>query len=484
METRDWANQIRDWCTRHEDTWVYIVLPRDCQDQGWILNGEHIPRQSVIWADELGLYYDKLSDIPLGFMAMFNLRNGALQTDGVITSRRASVIGIARDLWDHRLRTSLPVFSEAGMAERVEPVVPVFVDESMTVNRGTTSATVSDLEMMAQSLGYAYGYPIWDTEVQKKNAVDAARHFLSGHGVLKMLEKGVVIPCGFEPGRIDRSLEGIDISKNERFTCFFGGRLNRGAKRADVMFREYDSFFKFGRDVDITVCSPKEEGWILDLVKKEYPEITVLVQTPSDEFKQRAAKAHVFLNTSAHEGFSVGFSEMMYMTRYGTVLIAPRVPWVKGMFKEEYDRYPFLYEDFEQARVMLRWVHENYEEAVEQTRYLGDWVREQYDAAKTNEQHWQHFKAVTDKALGPDLGNQLMSSSNRELTLESFARMPDDRFSIDQLYQDMVENSRAMKADPRRGQTTKFAVRRFLINEGLAADLYDDPIAHFRKLAQ
>lgn len=270
--------------------------------------------------------------------------------------------------------------------------------------------------------------------------------------------------------------------KNRRFTCFFGGRLNRGAKRADVMFREYDSFFRFGRDVDITVCSPKEEGWILDLVKQQYPEIQVLVQTPSDEFKQRAAKAHVFLNTSAHEGFSVGFTEMMYMTKYGTVLLAPRVPWVKGLFKEQFDKYPFLYENFDQAAAMLRWVHQNYEEAAAQAQYLGDWTREQYDAKRTNEEHWQHFKKITDQELNDKMIRGLMSQSNTELLMESLERMP-DVFSIPQLYQNMIDNSRAMKAEPRRGQTTKWAVRRYLMNQGLAVDLHDSAVCRMRKTA-
>lgn len=458
------TNQARQWCLQdhREDTFVYFILPEDCREQGHEM--ESWPNAQVLWMDRLGLYYDKLTDLPATFLDKFNLRIGEYQIDALITSRRALTIGLARETWDHRLKTSLPIF----------------VDESMTVNRGTTSATVSDLEMMAQTLGYAYGFPIWDTDVQRKNGLDAARHFLSGHQALKALEKGVVIPCGFEPDRIDASLKDMDLTKNERFTCFFGGRLNRGAKRADVMFREYDSFFKFGRDVDITVCSPKEEGWILDLVKQQYPEIQVLVQTPSDEFKQRAAKAHVFLNTSAHEGFSVGFTEMMYMTKYGTVLLAPRVPWVKGLFKEEYDRYPFLYESFDQAKVMLRWVYENYEEAQAKVKYLGDWTREQYDAKRTNEEHWQHFKKITDQELNPQMIRGLMSKSNVELLMESVDRMG-DVFTIPELYDDMIEHSRAMKAEPRRGQTTKWAVRRYLMNEGIAIDLHDSAVCRMRK---
>jgi hypothetical protein len=457
------TNQIRDWVHKHPDTWVYMILPEDCRDQGW--EGTQFPRTTVLWIDRLGLYYDKLTDLPATFLEAFNLRIGKYQIDALITSRRATVIGMARELWDHRMKTS----------------IPIFVDESMTVERGKTPSAVSDLEMMAASLGYAYGFPIFDTEDQLINARSAARHFLSGAGALKVLEKAVIIPCGFEPDRTDRALAGVDITKNDRFTCFFGGRLNRGSKRADIMLREYDSFFKFGRDVDVTVCSPKDEGWILEMIEKDYPEIQVLVQTPSDEFKQRAAKAHVFLNTSAHEGFSVGFCEMMYMTKYGTVLIAPRLPWVKGMFKEKFEEYPFLYEDFEQARVMLRWVHENYDEAVAKTKWLGDWVRDQYDALVTNEEHWQHYDQTIGRELSPELIRGLMSPSNQELTLATLDKMGTE-FSIEEFYAQMIEDSRAMKEEPRRGQTTKWAIRRWLMQEGKAVDTYDSAETRMRNV--
>jgi hypothetical protein len=457
--------QIKQWVHDHEDTWVYLILPEECQEQGWEGIVEGWPRCTVLWIDKLGLYYDKLTDLPGTFLDTFNLRIGRYQIDGLVTSRRALTIGAAREMWDHRMKTSLPVF----------------IDESMVVARNLTPSQVSEIEMMAQTLGYAYGYPVWDTETQKKNAITAARQYLSGAMTLRAIQKGVVIPCGFDPDRTDAVLARQNTVKEERFTCFFGGRLNKGSKRADIMLREYDDFFRFGRDIDITVCSPKDEGWILDMIKKDYPEINVLVQTPSDEFKARAARAHVFLNTSAHEGFSVGFAEMMYLTKYGTVLIAPRTHWTKGMFQDRFDDYPFLYNNFEEARIMLRWVHENYEAAVDKIAWLGDWVREQYDMKVTNEQHWQHYKTVTDRELGHEYVRGLMSDSNRELTLEALAVVPEE-FSIERLYRQMTEMSRAMKEDPRRGQTTKWAVRRWLMNEGYAVDLYNSAETVMRKV--
>jgi len=457
-------NQLRSW-SKHEDYWGYIILPKDCEDQGWIGEVEKWPRTSVVWADRLGLYYDKLVEIPVSLMELANMRNGILQLDLLVTSRRATTIGMMRELWDHRLPKTFPVV----------------IDESMTAEFGLTPSQTTEIDLMAQTLGYAYGYPVWDTETQKKNAMAAARRYVSGDMARRIIDKGVVIPCGFDPSRTKRVLDQHDTTKNERFTCFFGGRLNAGSKRAPIMLREYDSFFRFGRDVDIKICSPKAEGWMLDTIKQEYPEIEILTEVSSDEFKVRASKAHVFLNTSAHEGFSVGFAEMMWMTQYGTVLLAPRTHWVQGMFQEKFDEYPFLYNSFEEARIMLRWVYENYEEAVRKSSWLGKWVAEKYDMEYWNEQHFLHYQNVVKEETNDKMVYGLMSESNRELTQKALGEM-DSEFFLSDLYGQMIEMSNAMKADPRRGQCTQWSVRKWLMHEGIAADLYDGPKTRMRKL--
>ncbi len=278
----------------------------------------------------------------------------------------------------------------------------------------------------------------------------------------------------------DRSEHGR-YGKSSRFTCFFGGRLNRGAKRSDVMLREYDSLFRFGRDIDITICSPKDEGWVLEAIREEYPEISVLTNVGSDEFLRRAAQAHVYFSTSAHEGFSVGAVEMLYMTKYGTVFVGPRLDWMEGLLgKEAFEEYPFLYEDFTQARVMLRHIHENHEDAAKQVEWVSDLMRERYDVMDTAELHYDHFRTVVDTELDESFVRTLMGPGTVALTKEAFDALSDE-FGLDELYDEMIQRSRAMKSEPRRGQTTKWAVRRWLIVHGYADDTYSTAIPRMRK---
>jgi hypothetical protein len=51
------TNQIRQWVHENEDVWCYLILPKDCQEQGWVGEIEGWPRCTVLWIDELGLYY-------------------------------------------------------------------------------------------------------------------------------------------------------------------------------------------------------------------------------------------------------------------------------------------------------------------------------------------------------------------------------------------------------------------------------------------
>ncbi len=181
----NYTRLLKHWLERHDDFYAYMILPAELEDQGW--EGDAWPRVTAVWEDHLGLYYDRMSEVPASFVEMFNPRNGRYQIDALITSRRVAAGLYARMLWDYRL----------------DRPPPVFIDESMVAEFNKTPSVVSDIELIGQTLGYAFCWPLWDTEVQRKTAMEAARHYLSGSGVLKTMEKGVVIPAGFDPGRVD-----------------------------------------------------------------------------------------------------------------------------------------------------------------------------------------------------------------------------------------------------------------------------------------
>lgn len=454
---------VRHWVDQHDDLFVYMALPAECEDQGWELD-DH-PQCAAVWETQLGLYYDQMAEVPKTFLESFNPRIGHYTVDALITSRRVAAGFMARQMWDHRLKDA----------------PPIFIDESMTVDWDVKAGTVSEVEILGQVLGYAYSWPIWDTWVQQQTAINACRRWLSGSATKRALEKGTVIPAGFDPRKID-SVVGDGLGKYDRFTCFFGGRLNTGTKRADVMLREYDSLFRFGRDVDITICSPKDEGPALDLIKNEYPEIEVKTRVESDQFIELASRSHVYFSTSAHEGFSVGFCEMMYLTKHGTVVIAPNLPWVKGLMEDAFEDYPLLYDDLKQARAMLRWVYDNYEEAVRQTSWLGDVIAEKYDVRTTAEQHYQHIRSITDDILDHEFIRGMMGESTQELALEALKAMPNKRFGLWSLYEVMITRSRAFRKEPRRGQPSAWVVRRWLLLEGYAQDTYDTVLPEMEKV--
>lgn len=453
-ELLDFKDLMDEMFRAGEKAFFYFYVPMRLQKD---LPG--MPNTQVLWYESPGTsYYDQEVEVPADFLQLFNERMGQYPIDAVWTNRTQLPIILNRLLWDFRCRKN---------------TVPVFVEEFGSIDRGKGQLTVVDLEIVTRSLGYAYGYPIFDSSMEQKIAVEAARHFVKPSVVEQIVKNAVVIPHNIPTAKIDKIKRKV-TRDSKKFKVFFGGRLN-SAKRARQLLKIYDMFYAFGRDVDIVVTSPRAESPIGEDYKKLYQVIKFVYNCPFETFIGEVVKSDVVLSLSKDEGLTLGVLQMMYA---GPVVLLPALYWVRGLLKEQYESYPFLYKNLDEARMLLRYVHLNLDKCQKKMEKVREWVKKAYGSENN------FGKARLDFMRSVITTNETFLTSIagcEDLLKETLGEM-EVAFTLDEFYFQMIERSRAFRQTrtPTRGMPSRYRVYKWLISQGLS-DNCKKEVAEFDK---
>jgi hypothetical protein len=437
-----YRNMVRDFAALGKSVFSYFCLPRIAFGQGTNEPGlVNVYTEGPTDPADRGGFHDMLATPSLTFLDLFAPRNCLYPIDVVVTSRTDAVPMLARWLWDWR----------AG-----RETIPVIVVDPQVCN-----VPISDRNetwLLNRTLGYTMGWPVFNTENELNLALQAASKYLLPSLVRKLEERArVVVSSNVDFGDLDRVLR--QVSRSELFTLFFGGRLNV-AKRADVMLKLFDEFYRFGRDVDIVVCSPKVEARIV-----VPPQVRLLTSLKRAEFIAEAARAHVYLNTSKAEGFSAGFVEQVYLI---PVSIVPNLPWVQSTLGEMFERHPFVYDSFDEARAMLRWVYEHFEEACEKCWPVREYLRREYD----NRLVAGEMMAVIEGVIQACRRDFKLSAGQSDLLWRALKGM-EERFGFERFWKALCDKGAAATRIPQLGWLWRWQAYVWLTEH--VTDLCDAP---------
>ncbi|MBF0554021.1 MAG: glycosyltransferase [Nitrospirae bacterium] len=298
-------------------------------------------------------FYDQVS-LPSKVVDLFHPVYGTRPIDMIITSRSHSAMYMRRLFMD-RSGVEIPV----GI---IEPKVSSVIS---SLNHNETFF----IDMMSRVSGYCTSLNLFSTEVEKAEAIRACARYASPAMVKQMSANSVIMPLGLRIGELDSVISSTP--KKEKFTLFWGGRMNAN-KRYDDVIRLMDKFYAFGRNVEILVNSTlSETGKFGELKKKCFVKGTG-GNLSREEYLKTIASCHIGLCMSNVEGCPVGFIEQVYC---GIVLILPKRDWVRGVFGTE---YPFVYDTEDEAYILMRYIYENYEEAKKKMVPVLEMIRTKY----------------------------------------------------------------------------------------------------------
>lgn len=437
-----------------EDLFFYFFV----QDEGLpILTKE--PHFAWLSQGQVGVFYDNQGSPPRSFLEMFNPRVCKYPVDLIWTSRVGATLAFNRAMMEHRVDRDL---------------VPIVTTDAKVASFDEKHQTVTDNLLMANAFGYAASYPTFSSQHELDLATDVCKHYLASSMVSRVLSKAQIIPFGFQARRIDSLV--TDVEKRDVFTIFFGGRLNV-TKRAENMVEMYSKFYAAGRNIDIMICSPKADRAGLGRAGGKFgiSHVEYHPACPSDTFIRLAASAYIYVNTSRLEGWPVGTVEQMYV---GLVSILPKAQWVRGILLEQFDSYPFLYHNFDEAVAMLHYVYENYDEAKQKVAHIPKFLADNFGHHVISPRFLGLFDELVESH---DPGLALLSPRNTQLITAALDRMGDE-FSLDGLYDEMVGMSDAMQGEARRGQISKWIIYKHLCRHKKFEDTCRSAMPIFRRI--
>jgi hypothetical protein len=337
--------------------WFYVLLPRG--HDGYELF-ERLPNTTVILEERARKGYFVESDVvDYGTLVpLFNQKEGVYPIDVVLTSKIGAALNIARALRDIRY--------ESG--------VPIVLLEDRAWSRKETHQLVDKHEFMIRSAAYSFFKTVVLTNLEREEIIDVAQLYLSPAQLKQLKENVIVKPLGVNVKEIEEIVK--NVKKFERFTCFWGGRIS-AQKRVPFVLKQYLWLFESGRDIDILItsshpCIPPKMGDEIKELLKRYRGLRIEFSVPKRRFLEYCAASHVWLSASLHEGYTVGHVEMGCT---GVPGIVPRRPWSEELFGKN---YKLMYDpgSAPQAAALLRWVYDNYDEAVAIGRETSTRMRE------------------------------------------------------------------------------------------------------------
>ncbi len=444
-----YRNMALDLHRMEPDVFSYMCLPRSAVGQARNESGLYnLFTEGPTAANDRGGFHDMLATSSMTFLDLFGPRNCLYPIDAVITSRTDVVPSLARWLWDWR-----------GGRE----VIPVIVIDPQVCNIEIVDS--NETWLLNRTLGYVMGWPVFNTEHEKEMALEAASKYLQASLMRKLEKRSIVIACTVAFADLDRAMQRN--SRAERFTLVFGGRLN-AHKRADKLVRLYDEFYRGGRDVDIVICSPKTEA------RMEVPSYMKLyTDLPRSDFLDQIARAHVYLNTSDAEGFSVGFVEQVYTV---PVSIVPDKPWVRSLLGDAFEHHPFVYRGLEEARAYLRYAYEHFDEAAKRLVAVKNYLRKRYD----NELVASQILMVARDVVSRCQSSVGIGDVQQDLLWRAFNSLP-DCFSFHAFWERFKRKSISSNEVPQLGELWKWQAYVWLRTR--VRDLANGPEPFFEKVS-
>ena len=294
-------------------------------------------------------------------------------------------------------------------------------------------------------------------------------HQLKQKGLGKLTPQSncaLVIPVGVPMSKID-PLIGT-IPKNDKFTLFFGARLN-SVKQPDRIVELYNYLYaKMGDDVHVTITTntqiPKISGKDGKPIFEGKEAFEVHYECDRATYLKHAMASHVSICWSTEESFGVGWLEQMYM---GLPVLYIDKEWSRRILPDD---YPWFFKDKVEAYTMIEYIKENYDQVVADMQKYRDWIATELDEKKVYADLYDRLKA--DAHLPLTYSKPANTQRLVERAAEALTNKTDGKpFSLDQLIDMMTQLGAAFNPKrERRALNAKYVsdddIDRMMLNAG------------------
>lgn len=274
------------------------------------------------------------------------------------------------------------VLADAWSLGRTVTPPPRLVNWDLLVrDDGNGEIRAEEPELLHQAVGGVVAdLNVHESPVARQMALSVARKHLSPANVRKMIETSVDVMQGIPAQRV------LDLArstpKREKFSVYYGGRFST-SKRVDDLAEVFDTFYRFGRDVEFVVTTGSLAGDKESRFRARFPEVELHVGKSQEEAWRIMASCHASICFSTHELFGMAFWEQIAA---GLSVVMLSRKWNRDLLPPD---YPWLAHAPQEAGALLRMIHEKWQAAGDEEKAVwgidephAEWVRDRYDSQR------------------------------------------------------------------------------------------------------
>lgn len=437
-----------------------MVLPKRAE------NFKPLPNCDYVFTDQSNDYFEESMHADKEVIELFNRRSGTRLFDVLMTSKAGGSLIFQSQLSDYRRSIGVPtVINEQNLTPyNAENEIPTVIVEPMV----RAWQRPNDVDGAMRALSYCTAYCWMFSDEEKQRALSLIRRFCPPSLAKQFTERVHIDALGIRVPALDAIIAKYP-EKYEKFGLFFGARFSR-EKRPDIVVDLLEHFFSFGRDVDIHVTTQHIGSRYLLKYGNKASSIKELVKGCSrEDFLERAVKSHVFICASDDESWPAGFWEQLYLVQVG---IFPDQEWARAVLPKN---YPYIFSSKNEAHAMLRWIYENYDEALAKVSWIREWIRENANMEKTvtNFLKWTETVPLNKQRIAPSLGKLFMDTAEKLGNDFSFTPF------LEQIEKDAI-SFKPISVIARTKYPNKYEVYRYMLENGFE-DTYDSIDPHLKK---
>lgn len=342
---------------------------------------------------------------------LFNRQLGKFPVDAVITTRTGAVPSIRNAIDDWRRNVGIPV---------------ILWESLFRLYRGGVSN-----EHVLRAISYSLADLVVALNPREKQMIlGLCRKFVSPSLLVGLHDRVKSFYRGVNVDRLDQYVGG---EKRATPTVFFGARFSED-KAPDKMIELLSKLHAVGTNFQALFTSQSSEFVVSKYANAARFPLEIHPSCRRSQFYKLLTEAHAFVCTSVKESFPVGFWEQLYVLRVGVI---PDASWSRDLFPRT---WPFLYKSESDAVAMLRWILENYDEAMQRVSWVRPWIRRHCNAA-TRDDFVLDFLAerMPKYRIGGSFGEMV------DDLLASYLRRGLSRVAWMQLMGDIQRNSRTFE---------------------------------------
>lgn len=339
----------------------YLVLPHRYRHEAkelprtkiFFYHSDRVRKRAKTFAHEVTWFPDMLHPL-------FNRRFGMYPVDGIIITRTSATLPLHALVSDNLdLRHCANLF--------------VILWEAMYRDYGKQSPD----DMALRAAAYACADKVLLLCPSEREKVDAlARKFLSPSLQHQVDDRCVVQGIGVNTVSLDAVM--ARNQKRDRLTVFYGARYSE-EKRTGFLLDVVSGLKSSGLDFDFLSTTGSSQDVVSLYLKRFTHQVEMYADCQRDKYWDIMSQAHIFLCASRLESFPVGFWEQLYTLQVGVI---PDEPWARGIFPS---RWPFWFDSKRELVQLLRWIIENYDEALQRVSWVRSWIKEHADVSLNND---------------------------------------------------------------------------------------------------